>query len=283
MRSVHRHLLFFESACIHFGRGPRFPWLPFHFLLSVHLHRFNKTCRTSAEQRTAFNHVAAITVSLPTHPPAARMYLHPLWLVAVAAAPVAALPYTFVLDPNFVPAHTETLEDVALFADPPSRTEPLINSPATTYYKDAGTQTLTTVLPTAATTTAAATDAATEQPTPTAPPPPHVAVPTPSVSPSPVRPAGQAEPEHWPLWLTGVTFFLIFYDLISVVVFVWMWMCGHLVWLCHENRSMHGEDGEGGEVRGYVVVRESERMVVGDRGREERQRWEREVRRMGLY
>jgi hypothetical protein len=32
-----------------------------------------------------------------------------------------------------------------------------------------------------------------------------------------------------------------------------------------------------------VVVREGERMVVGERGREERQRWEREVRRMGLY
>jgi hypothetical protein len=211
------------------------------------------------------------------------MYLHPLWLVAVAAAPVTALPYTFVLDPDFVPAHTETLEDVALFADPPSRTEPLSNSPATTYYKDAGTQTLTTVLTTAATTATTTTDAATEQPAPTAPPPPHVAVPTPSASPSPVRPAGQAEAEHWPLWLTGVTFFLIFYDLISVVVFVWMWVCGHLVWLCHENRSMHGEDGEGGVMRGYVVVREGERMVVGERGREERQRWEREVRRMGLY
>jgi hypothetical protein len=201
------------------------------------------------------------------------MYLHPLWLVAVTAAPVTALPYTFVLDPDFVPAHTETLEDVALFADPPSRTEPLSNSPATTYYKDAGTQTLTTVLATAATTTTTA----------TAPPPPHVAVPTPSASPSPVRPVGQAEPEHWPLWLTGVTFFLIVYDLVTVVVFVWMWVCGRLVWLCHENRSMHGEDAEGGEVRGYVVVREGERMVVGERGSEERQRWEREVRRMGLY
>jgi hypothetical protein len=283
MRSVHRHLLFFESACIHFGRGPRFPWLPFHFLLSVHLHRFNKTCRTSAEQRTTFNHVAAITVSLPAHPPAAKMYLHPLWLVAVAAVPITALPYTFILDPDFVPAHTETLEDAAIFDDPPSRTEPLSNPPATTYYKDAGTQTLTTVLTTAATATTTATDAATEQPALTAPPPPHTAVPTPSASPSPVHPAGQAEPEHWPLWLSGVTFFLIFYDLVTVVVFVWLWVCGHLVWLCHESRNMREGDGEGGEVRGYVVVREGERMSVGDRGREERQRWEMEARRMGLY
>jgi hypothetical protein len=218
---------------------------------------------------------------LPCHPHnhPTTMYLHPLWLVAVATVPITALPQAFTLDPSFATDNTETLEDVALFDDLPSSTEPLDAPPASTSRRD--TETLTPSTTATAITTATTDVASAEQPFPSAPPLPHAPASTPEVSAPPVSTGRHAEQEHWPAWLPAVTFMLVFYDLATVVLFVWLWACGHLVWLRRERRGP-GDERTGREMRGYEVVRGAGR-AVGDRRREERQRWEREVRRMGLY
>ncbi|KAF3010667.1 hypothetical protein E8E13_005274 [Curvularia kusanoi] len=90
----------------------------------------------------------------------------------------------------------------------------------------------------------------------------------------------------WPQWLTAATFTLVFYDMVTLAVFLWLWIFGYLWWLRREGRAgSRGRRGggarNGGSIEGIEMVavgRARGGEVVG--GGEEALR--REMRRMGL-
>lgn len=58
----------------------------------------------------------------------------------------------------------------------------------------------------------------------------------------------------WPHWFTAATFTLIFYDIITLGLFLWLWVFGYLWWFCRSNGQERGWRRRGGVSEGTMVM-----------------------------
>ena len=57
----------------------------------------------------------------------------------------------------------------------------------------------------------------------------------PDTAATPFDSSNPAPLSKWPHWFTAATFTLIFYDIITLGLFLWLWVFGYLWWFCRSN------------------------------------------------
>ncbi|KAJ8118848.1 hypothetical protein OPT61_g264 [Boeremia exigua] len=66
---------------------------------------------------------------------------------------------------------------------------------------------------------------------------------------TPFETAGPDPVSKWPHWFTAATFTLIFYDILTLAIFVWLWVFGYLWWFRRGGRRRENRRGwRGGAV-----------------------------------
>lgn len=212
-------------------------------------------------------------------------------VVSVAIAALAtAMPYSFILDMGTTEGGFIDAPPIA----PPPNTTTEAHASANATQTTASALSMLTPVPTSysntTSTTYNSTASTTCLPTTTV----TIALPNPTPRPGPGAERGEGEPSNtdsegeppqkhnqgdpfdtdvatavsrWPHWFTAATFTLIFYDIITLGLFVWMWVFGYLWWF---RRRGNGTRRDGWRRRGAVSEGMETAPTVDRWGRYER-------------